>query len=123
VPDGPGWYYPPTVVADLDPSMRMWSEEVFGPVAGLFRVGSYEEAIELANGTNYGLGSNAWTNDPAEQERFATDLDAGQVFINGMTTSYPELPFGGVRNSGYGRELSAHGMHEFCTIKTVWIGW
>ncbi len=122
VPDGSGWYYPPTVVADLDPSMRMWSEEVFGPVAGLYRVGSYEEAIELANGTNFGLGSNAWTTDPAEQERFAGDLDAGQVFINGMVTSYPQLPFGGVRNSGYGRELSEHGIREFCNIKTVWIG-
>jgi succinate-semialdehyde dehydrogenase/glutarate-semialdehyde dehydrogenase len=122
VPDGPGWYYPPTVVTDLDPSMRMWSEEVFGPVAALFRVGSYDEAIELANGTTFGLGSNAWTNDPAEQERFINDLDAGQVFINGMTTSYPPLPFGGVKNSGYGRELSEHGIREFCNIKTVWVG-
>jgi succinate-semialdehyde dehydrogenase/glutarate-semialdehyde dehydrogenase len=122
VPDGPGWYYPPTVVADLNPSMRMWSEEVFGPVAALFRVGSYEEAIELANGTSFGLGSNAWTNDRAEQERFIADLDAGQVFINGMTTSYPSLPFGGAKNSGYGRELSEHGIREFCNIKTVWVG-
>ncbi|WFF09611.1 NADP-dependent succinic semialdehyde dehydrogenase [Micromonospora sp. WMMD1076] len=121
-PAGDGWYYPPTVVADLRPEMRMWSEEVFGPVAGLYRVGSYEEAIEVANGTSFGLGSNAWTNDPAEQERFAVDLDAGNVFINGMTTSYPELPFGGVKNSGYGRELSAAGMREFCNTKTVWIG-
>jgi succinate-semialdehyde dehydrogenase/glutarate-semialdehyde dehydrogenase len=122
VPDGPGWYYPPTVVADLDPSMRMWSEEVFGPVAGLFRAASYDEAVELANATSFGLGSNAWTNDAGEQERFATDLDAGQVFINGMTTSYPSLPFGGVKNSGYGRELSEHGIREFCNIKTVWVG-
>jgi succinate-semialdehyde dehydrogenase / glutarate-semialdehyde dehydrogenase len=121
VPDGPGWFYPPTVVADLDPSMQMWSEEVFGPVAGLYRVSSYEEAVALANGTNFGLGSNAWTTDPAEQERFIQDLDAGQVFINGMVTSYPQLPFGGVRNSGYGRELSAHGIREFCNIKTAWL--
>ncbi|MCW3839643.1 NADP-dependent succinic semialdehyde dehydrogenase [Micromonospora yasonensis] len=121
-PAGDGWYYPPTVVTDLRPGMRMWSEEVFGPVAGLFRASSYEEAIEIANGTNFGLGSNAWTTDPAEQERFATDLDAGNVFINGMTTSYPELPFGGVKNSGYGRELSALGMREFCNTKTVWVG-
>ncbi|SCL48092.1 succinate-semialdehyde dehydrogenase / glutarate-semialdehyde dehydrogenase [Micromonospora citrea] len=119
---GPGWFYPPTVVTDLRPEMRMWSEEVFGPVAGLYRVSSYDEAIEVANGTAFGLGSNAWTRDPAEQERFATDLDAGNVFVNGMTTSYPELPFGGVRNSGYGRELSALGMREFCNIKTVWVG-
>lgn len=121
-PSGDGWYYPPTVVTDLRPEMRMWSEEVFGPVAGLYRVGSYDEAIEVANGTSFGLGSNAWTNDPAEQERFAVDLDAGNVFINGMTTSYPELPFGGVKNSGYGRELSAVGMREFCNTKTVWVG-
>ncbi|MFI6234219.1 NADP-dependent succinic semialdehyde dehydrogenase [Micromonospora sp. NPDC050784] len=121
-PGGDGWFYPPTVVTDLTPQMRMWSEEVFGPVAGLFRVSSYEEAIEVANGTSFGLGSNAWTRDRAEQERFATDLDAGNVFINGMTTSYPELPFGGVKNSGYGRELSALGMREFCNTKTVWVG-
>ncbi|MFU8851431.1 NADP-dependent succinic semialdehyde dehydrogenase [Micromonospora sp. SL1-18] len=122
LPAGEGWFYPPTVVTDLRPGMRMWSEEVFGPVAGLYRASSYEEAIEIANGTTFGLGSNAWTTDPAEQERFATDLDAGNVFINGMTTSYPELPFGGVKNSGYGRELSAVGMREFCNTKTVWVG-
>ncbi|MEV4544140.1 NADP-dependent succinic semialdehyde dehydrogenase [Micromonospora echinaurantiaca] len=121
-PAGPGWYYPPTVVTDLTPQMRMWGEEVFGPVAGLYRVSSYDEAIEVANGTSFGLGSNAWTRDPDEQERFATDLDAGNVFVNGMTTSFPELPFGGVKNSGYGRELSALGMREFCNTKTVWVG-
>ncbi|MBM0276877.1 NADP-dependent succinic semialdehyde dehydrogenase [Micromonospora tarensis] len=121
-PTGDGWFYPPTVVTDLTPGMRMWSEEVFGPVAGLYRVSSYEEAVEVANGTSFGLGSNAWTRDPAEQERFATDLDAGNVFVNGMTTSYPQLPFGGVKNSGYGRELSALGMREFCNTKTVWVG-
>ncbi|MFI6226681.1 NADP-dependent succinic semialdehyde dehydrogenase [Micromonospora echinospora] len=122
VPDRPGWWYPPTVVTDLTPQMRMWGEEVFGPAAGLYRVSSYDEAVEVANGTSFGLGANAWTRDPEEQERFATDLDAGSVFVNGMTTSYPQLPFGGVRNSGYGRELSALGMREFCNIKTVWVG-
>ncbi len=121
-PAGEGWYYPPTVVTDLTPGMRMWAEEVFGPVAGLYRVSSYDEAIEVANGTAFGLGSNAWTRDPDEQERFARDLDAGNVFVNGMTTSFPELPFGGVKNSGYGRELSALGMREFCNTKTVWVG-
>ncbi|MDM4718352.1 NADP-dependent succinic semialdehyde dehydrogenase [Micromonospora sp. WMMA1363] len=121
-PAGEGWYYPPTVVTDLTPEMRMWTEEVFGPVAGLYRVSSYDEAIEVANGTAFGLGSNAWTREPQEQERFATDLDAGNVFVNGMTTSFPELPFGGVKNSGYGRELSALGMREFCNTKTVWVG-
>ncbi|MCW2502034.1 MAG: succinate-semialdehyde dehydrogenase [NAD]/succinate-semialdehyde dehydrogenase [Actinomycetia bacterium] len=120
-PDRDGWWYPPTVIAGLTPQMRMWQEEVFGPVAGLFRVGSYAEAIEVANGTSFGLGSNAWTADPAEQESFVNDLEAGQVFINGMTTSYPELPFGGIKNSGYGRELSSLGIREFCNAKAVWI--
>ena len=122
VPDQPGWWYPPTVVAGLSPQMRMWSEEVFGPVAGLFRVESYAEAVALANGTDFGLGANAWTTNPDEQQRLVTDLDAGMVFINGMVTSYPELPFGGVKHSGYGRELSAHGIREFCNLKSVWIG-
>ena len=119
--DRPGWWYPPTVVAEITPSMRMWSEEVFGPVAGLFRVDSYDEAVALANGTDFGLGANAWTTDPAEQQRLATDLDAGMVFINGMVASDPRLPFGGVKQSGYGRELSAYGIREFVNIKTVWI--
>jgi succinate-semialdehyde dehydrogenase/glutarate-semialdehyde dehydrogenase len=121
-PDRPGWWYPPTVVADITPDMRMWSEEVFGPVAGLYRASNYEEAIGIANDSVYGLGSNAWTTDPAEQEKFIADLDAGAVFLNGMTTSYPELPFGGVKHSGYGRELSAHGIREFCNLKTIWAG-
>jgi succinate-semialdehyde dehydrogenase/glutarate-semialdehyde dehydrogenase len=120
-PDGPGWYYPATVVTGITPDMRMYHEEVFGPVAGLYRVAGIDEAIDLANATDFGLGSNAWTNDPEEQERFERDLAAGAVFVNGMTTSYPELPFGGVKTSGYGRELSAHGIREFCNIKTIWI--
>ncbi|GAA3937583.1 NADP-dependent succinic semialdehyde dehydrogenase [Actinomadura viridis] len=119
---GPGWYYPPTVVTGVRPGMRMYHEEVFGPVASLFRVGGVEEAIELANDTSFGLGANAWTEDPAERERFATGLEAGQVFINGMVTSYPELPFGGVKHSGYGRELAELGLHAFCNVKTVWVG-
>jgi succinate-semialdehyde dehydrogenase/glutarate-semialdehyde dehydrogenase len=120
--DGPGWFFPATVVTELRPDMRMWSEEVFGPVAGLFRVDSYEAAVRLANETPFGLGANAWTTDAREQARFITDLDAGMVFVNGMVTSYPELPFGGVKRSGYGRELSAHGIREFCNLKTVWVG-
>jgi succinate-semialdehyde dehydrogenase/glutarate-semialdehyde dehydrogenase len=120
--DGPGWFYPPTVVTGITPAMRMYHEEVFGPVAALYRVGDLDEAIALANATEFGLGSNAWTNDAGEQDRCIRDLEAGGVFINGMTTSYPELPFGGVKGSGYGRELSAHGIREFCNLKTVWIG-
>ncbi len=120
--DQPGWWYPPTVVADLTPDMQMYAEEVFGPVAGLYRVGSYDEAIALANSTDFGLGSNAWTTDPDEQAAFARDLAAGAVFINGMTTSFNELPFGGIKNSGYGRELSSQGIREFCNVKSVWLG-
>jgi succinate-semialdehyde dehydrogenase/glutarate-semialdehyde dehydrogenase len=120
--DQPGWWYQPTVVADLTPDMAMYAEEVFGPVAGLYRVNSRDEALALANGTEFGLGSNAWTNDADDQEFFIDGLDAGAVFVNGMTTSFAELPFGGVRNSGYGRELSSHGIKEFCNAKTVWIG-
>jgi succinate-semialdehyde dehydrogenase/glutarate-semialdehyde dehydrogenase len=122
VPDRRGWWYPPTVVTDLTPQMRMFSEEVFGPVAGLYRISSFEQAVELANATSFGLGANAWTRDPAEQERFVAELAAGAVFINGMVTSFPSLPFGGIKASGYGRELSAHGIREFCNLKTVWVG-
>ncbi|MCU1679028.1 MAG: NADP-dependent succinic semialdehyde dehydrogenase, partial [Frankiales bacterium] len=104
-PAGPGWFYPPTVVAGVTPAMRMHREEVFGPVASLYVVPDLEAAIELANDSPYGLGSNAWTEDAAEQQRFIDELAAGQVFINGMTTSYNELPFGGIKASGYGREL------------------
>jgi succinate-semialdehyde dehydrogenase/glutarate-semialdehyde dehydrogenase len=121
-PEGPGWFYEATVVADMTPDMVMFAEEVFGPVAGLYRVESIEEAIELGNGTNYGLGSNAWTTDPDEQDRFVRDLDSGVVTINGMTISYNDMPFGGTKRSGYGRELSGHGIREFCNIKAVWIG-
>ena len=120
--DGAGWWYPPTVVTDLTPDMRMFAEEVFGPVAGVYRAGSLDEALELANASAYGLGANAWTSDPREQQRVIAGLDAGAVFVNGMVTSYPELPFGGVKNSGYGRELSAAGIREFCNLKTVWVG-
>ena len=121
-PDSPGFYYPPTVLASITPAMRVHAEEVFGPVATLYRAADIDGAVQLANGTEFGLGANAWTSDEAEQDRFISDLAAGMVFINGNVTSYPELPFGGVRTSGHGRELSSHGIREFCNIKTVWVG-
>ena len=110
------------MLAGITPQMRVHTEEVFGPVATLYRAPDIDAAIDLANGTEYGLGANAWTADEAERSRLIRDLAAGMVFINGNVTSYPQLPFGGVRNSGHGRELSAHGIREFCNIKTVWIG-
>jgi succinate-semialdehyde dehydrogenase/glutarate-semialdehyde dehydrogenase len=121
-PEGPGFYYPPTVLASITPEMRVHTEEVFGPVATLYRVADIEEAIELANATDFGLGANAWTNDEGERARFTRDLTAGMVFVNGNVTSYPQLPFGGVKTSGFGRELSYQGIREFCNTKTVWIG-
>jgi len=121
-PEGPGFYYPPTVLAGITPEMRVHTEEVFGPVATLYRVPDIDAAVELANGTEFGLGANAWTNDEAERSRFIRDLDAGMVFVNGNVTSYPPLPFGGVKSSGHGRELYVQGIREFCNIKSVWIG-
>ena len=119
---GPGWYYPPTVITGLTADIRLYSEESFGPLAALFRVENIDEAIELANATDFGLGASAWTNDDDERRRFVSDLEAGAVFVNGMVTSYPELPFGGVKTSGYGRELSAQGIRAVCNLKTVWVG-
>jgi succinate-semialdehyde dehydrogenase/glutarate-semialdehyde dehydrogenase len=120
--EGEGWFYQPTVISAITPQMRMYHEEVFGPVAQLYSVSGIGEAIRLANDTSFGLGSNAWTTDAGEQDQFIEELAAGQVFINGMTASYPPLPFGGVKNSGYGRELADLGIREFCNAKTVWIG-
>jgi succinate-semialdehyde dehydrogenase / glutarate-semialdehyde dehydrogenase len=119
--DSDGYYYPPTVLTGITDEMRVHTEEVFGPVATLYSVPDIDAAIALANGTEFGLGANAWTNDAAEQDRFVRDLVAGMVFVNGNVTSYSQLPFGGVKTSGHGRELSFHGIREFCNIKTVWI--
>lgn len=120
VPDRDGWFFEPTVLAEVTPEMRLHLEEAFGPVATVYRVGSREEALEIANGTTFGLSSAVWTNDADEEEWFVDNLDAGAVFVNGMTASYPELPFGGVKDSGVGRELAAAGIREFCNLKTVW---
>ena len=120
--DGPGWYYPPTLVADITTDMRLYAEEAFGPVASVYRVPDLETAIALANDSEFGLGSNIWTDDEDERAQFVRDVESGMVFINGMTTSYPDLPFGGVKTSGYGRELTDLGMHEFMNIKSVWVG-
>ncbi|MFI1768045.1 NADP-dependent succinic semialdehyde dehydrogenase [Streptomyces sp. NPDC020800] len=121
-PDGPGWYYPPTVLAGITREMRIHREEAFGPVATLYRAGDLDEAVLIANDSPFGLSSNVWTRDDKEVERFARDLEAGSVYVNGMTASHPAFPFGGVKRSGYGRELSEHGIREFCNITTVWQG-
>jgi succinate-semialdehyde dehydrogenase/glutarate-semialdehyde dehydrogenase len=121
IEDRPGWYYAPTVIADLSPRMRLWSEEAFGPVASLYRVDSLDEALAVANGSDFGLGSAIWSQDASEIERAERELEVGAVFVNGMTISYPELPFGGIKRSGYGRELSMEGIREFCNLKTVWV--
>ncbi|GGS75132.1 NADP-dependent succinic semialdehyde dehydrogenase [Streptomyces cinerochromogenes] len=121
-PDGPGWYYPPTVLAGITREMRIHREEAFGPVATLYRADDLDEAVLIANDSPFGLSSNVWTRDENEVERFARDLEAGAVYVNGMTASHPAFPFGGVKRSGYGRELSGHGIREFCNITTVWQG-
>ncbi|MEE1940268.1 NADP-dependent succinic semialdehyde dehydrogenase [Streptomyces sp. TRM 70361] len=117
-----GWFYEPTVLADVTSEMRVHHEETFGPVATLYRVADLDRAIEVANDTPFGLSSNVWTRDAAEQERCVRDLRAGGVYLNGMTASHPAMPFGGVKRSGYGRELAGHGIREFCNATTVWHG-
>jgi len=122
LPEGPGFYYPPTIIDNITPEMRITMEEAFGPLASVYKVSSREEAISIANQTTFGLSSAIWSGDATEQEFFLKELDAGAVFINGMTISFPELAFGGIKDSGFGRELGAPGIREFTNMKTIWQG-
>jgi succinate-semialdehyde dehydrogenase / glutarate-semialdehyde dehydrogenase len=119
--EGPGCFYLPTVLTNVPEGCPAYAEELFGPVASVFRVKNTDEAIRIANATRFGLGASAWTNDAREQERFINELEAGMVFINQMVASDPRVPFGGVKHSGYGRELSVYGIREFMNVKTVWV--
>jgi len=119
--DLPGNYYLPTALTNIPENSPAYREELFGPVASLFRVKGMDEAIRIANDSRFGLGASAWSNDANEQERFINELEAGMVFINQMVASDPRVPFGGVKRSGYGRELSVYGIREFTNVKTVWV--
>ena len=120
--DRRGFFFEPTVVADVEEGMPMFDQETFGPAAAVSRARDDAHAIELANDSNFGLGANIWTRDTSHAMRMATEIDAGMVFVNGMVASDPRLPFGGVKRSGYGRELSEFGIHEFVNVQTLWIG-
>jgi len=120
--EGQGYFYEPTILTNVTPEMSVFAEETFGPVAAVIHARDSEHAIELANDSKFGLGSNLWTRNLEQARKLAARIEAGGVFINGMTASDPRLPFGGVKSSGYGRELSSFGIQEFVNIQTVWIG-
>jgi succinate-semialdehyde dehydrogenase/glutarate-semialdehyde dehydrogenase len=119
--EGPGAFYQATILDRVGPGMPAYDEELFGPVAAVIRVRDEQQALTVANDSRFGLGSSVWTQDAARGEAFARQLQAGGAFVNGMVKSDPRLPFGGIKASGYGRELSHHGLHEFVNIKTVWV--
>ena len=120
--EGDGFYYPPTVLDHVRPGMTAFREETFGPVAAIIRAKDADEAVAMANDSEYGLGAALWTGDTARGRALAARTDAGAVFVNGMTASDPRYPFGGIKRSGYGRELGVYGIREFVNVKTVWIG-
>jgi succinate-semialdehyde dehydrogenase/glutarate-semialdehyde dehydrogenase len=119
--DRPGAFYEPTVITDVKLGMTLYHEETFGPVSAIIPVKNAEEAIHVANDSDFGLGGSLWTQDLVKGEAMARRIESGAVFINGMTASDPRLPFGGVKQSGYGRELSYYGIREFMNIKSIWI--
>jgi len=120
--EGKGYFYEPTILTNVTPQMSVFTDETFGPFAAVIHARDAEHAIELANDSKFGLGSNLWTRNIEQARTLAARIQAGGVFINGMTASDPRLPFGGVKHSGYGRELSSFGIQEFVNVQTVWIG-
>ncbi len=120
-PEGKGYFYKPTVVTDVTPDMDLYHEETFGPVATIYKVKDDDEAVKLANATRFGLGASVWSKDSKRALKVADQIEAGAVFINGIVKSDPRLPFGGVKKSGYGRELSHYGIKEFTNVKTYWV--
>ncbi|SEF32213.1 succinate-semialdehyde dehydrogenase / glutarate-semialdehyde dehydrogenase [Amycolatopsis pretoriensis] len=120
--DGPGFFYPPTILDHVRPGMAAFDEETFGPLAAIIRVPDADEAVDLANRTEFGLGAAIWTSDVDRARKLAREVEAGAVFVNGVVASDPRVPFGGIKKSGYGRELGAEGIREFCNTKTLWIG-
>jgi succinate-semialdehyde dehydrogenase/glutarate-semialdehyde dehydrogenase len=121
VPDRDGWYLAPTVLTGITPDMDVAQQELFGPVAMVLEVPDLDGAIAAANSTTFGLGSSVWGTDQAQLDRCVREIEAGSVFVNAPVASNPELPFGGIKRSGFGRELSEVGLKEFCNVKTVWI--